>query len=184
MLARTLIAGLCAFGLLSAAGDTRLSEAAMQGNSAAVRSLLKEKVDVDAAQGDGTTALHWAAFRDDLEMVKWLLAAGANVKATTREGAITPLFMACTNGNAATIEAMLKAGADANAVNGNGTTALMTAAASGSVDAVKLLLDRGADAKAKEHVHGQTALMFAAALNRHEVVALLMARGAEPNVAT
>jgi ankyrin repeat protein len=184
MLARTLIAWLCAFGLLSAAGDTRLSEAAMQGNSAAVRSLLKEKVDVDAAQGDGTTALHWAAFRDDLEMVKWLLAAGANVKATTREGAITPLFMACTNGNAATIEAMLKAGADANAVNGNGTTALMTAAASGSVDAVKLLLNRGADAKAKEHVHGQTALMFAAALNRHEVVALLMARGAEPNVAT
>jgi ankyrin repeat protein len=184
MLVRTLIAGLCAFGLLYAAGDIRLSEAAMQGNSAAVRSLLKERVDVDAAQGDGTTALHWAAFRDDMEMVKWLLAAGANVKATTREGAITPLFMACTNGNAAMIEAMLKAGADANAVNGNGTTALMTAAASGSVDAVKLLLDRGADAKAKEHVHGQTALMFAAALNRHEVVTLLMARGAEPNVAT
>jgi ankyrin repeat protein len=184
MSARTLIAALCAGGLLWAAGDTRLSEAAMQGNSDVVRSLLNQKVDVDAAQGDGTTALHWAAFRDDLEMVKLLLAAGANVKAATREGGITPLFMACTNGNAAIIGAMLHAGADANAVNANGTTALMTAAASGSVDAVKVLLDGGAGVKAKEHVHGQTALMFAAALNRHEVVKLLMAHGAEPNVAT
>lgn len=184
MLGRILIIELCVLGVLSVAGDTRLSEAAMQGNSDAVRSLLKDKVDVDAAQGDGTTALHWAAFRDDLEMVKWLLAAGANVKATTREGAITPLFMACTNGNAAIIGAMLKVGADANAVNGNGTTALMTAAASGSVDAVKVLLDRGADVKAKERVHGQTALMFAAALNRYDVVKLLMARGADAGVAT
>jgi ankyrin repeat protein len=180
----TLVAPLCASGLLWAAGDTRLSEAAMQGNGDVVRSLLKQKVDVDAAQGDGTTALHWAAFRDDQEMVKLLLAAGANVKAATREGGITPLFMACTNGNAAIIGTMLKAGADANTANANGTTALMTAAASGSVDAVKVLLDGGAAVKAKERVHGQTALMFAAALNRHEVVKLLMARGAEPNVAT
>jgi ankyrin repeat protein len=183
MFGKSWIAALCAAGLLSAAGDTRLSEAAMQGNSDEVRSLLKQKVDVDAAQGDGTTALHWAAFRDELEMVKLLLAAGANVKAATREGGITPLFMACTNGNAAIIGAMLHAGADANAVNANGTTALMTAAASGSVSAVKVLLD-GAGVKTKERVHGQTALMFAAALNRHEVVKLLIARGAEPNVAT
>jgi ankyrin repeat protein len=184
MFGKTMIVALCASGLLWAAGDTRLSEAAMQGNSDEIRSMLKQKVDVDAAQGDGTTALHWAAFRDDLEMVKLLLAAGANVKAATREGGITPLFMACTNGNAAIIGAMLHAGADANAVNANGTTALMTAAASGSVDAVKVLLDGGAGVKAKEHVHGQTALMFAAALNRHEVVKLLMSHGAEPNVAT
>jgi len=184
MLGRIAIAALCVVGVLCASGDTRLSEAAMLGNHDAVRSLLKEKVDVDAAQGDGTTALHWAAFRDDLDMVKWLLAAGANVKATTREGAITPLFMACTNGNASIIGALLTAGADANAVNANGTTALMTAASSGSVDAVKTLLDRGADVKAKERVHGQTALMFAAALNRSDVVKLLISRGAEPNVAT
>ena len=103
-------------------------------------------------------------------MVKMLLAAGANVKAATREGAITPLFMACKNGNAAMIEALLKAGADANSVKANGTTALMTAAASGSADAVKVLLDHGADVNAKESAHGQTALMFAAALNRDAVV--------------
>src|SRR5580704_11473262 len=83
------------------ASDARLSEAAMRGDRNAVTTLLKEGADIDGAQGDGSTALHWAAFNDDLETAKLLLAAGANVQATTREGAITPLFMACSNGNAA-----------------------------------------------------------------------------------
>ena len=182
---RSLLGGLCIAALLAAAPvDTRLADAAMQGDKDAVRSLLKQKVDVNAPQGDGTTALHWAAYHDDLEMVKLLLASGANVKAATREGAITPLFMACQNGNAAVMDALLKAGADANSVKANGTTALMIAAASGSVDAVKLLLDRSATINAKETAHGQTALMFAAALNRSAVVKLLMERGADANVAT
>jgi ankyrin repeat protein len=181
---RLFAAGLLLAALLGAATDTRLSEAAMQGNKELVRTLLKDRVDVDGAQGDGSTALHWAAMHDDLEMVKMLLAAGANVKVSTREGAITPLFMACQNGDAAIIEALVKAGADAKATNANGTTALMTAAASGSVDAVKVLVFYGADVNAKEAVHGQTALMFAAALNRDAVVKALLARGAEANVIT
>jgi ankyrin repeat protein len=180
---RVVVAGIFAAAVLSAA-DTRLSEAAMNGDASAVRSLIQQKADVNGAQGDGSTALHWAAFRDDLDMVKMLLGAGANVKAATREGAITPLFMACTNGNAAVIEALLNAGADAKSVKANGTTPLMTAAASGSVDAVKVLLDRGAEINAKESVHGQTALMFAAALNRADAVRLLLARGADANVTT
>jgi len=181
---RVCLAILCLGAVLGAATDSRLSEAAMQGNKDLVRSLLKERVDVDGAQGDGSTALHWAAFHDDLEMVKLLLAAGANPKATTRVESLTPLFMACTNGDAAIIEALLAAGADAKATNANGTTALMTAAASGGTDAVKALLDHGAEINVKEAVHGQTALMFAAALNRAAVVKLLLARGAEPNVST
>src|SRR5260370_17963207 len=100
-------------------------------------------------------------------MVKTLLAAGANVNATTREGAITPLFMACTNGNAAVIEALLKAGANANSVKANGTTALMLAAASGNAAAVKVLLDHGAGINSKATVHGQTAGSCAPALNRN-----------------
>jgi len=171
--------------LLSAAtNDTRLADAAMQNDKDAVRSLLKQKADVNAAHGDGATALHWAAYNDDLEMVKTLLAAGANANAATREGAITPLFMACTNGNAAVIETLLKAGANANSVKANGTTALMLAAASGSAGAVRVLLDQGAAINAKETVHGQTALMFAAALNRDAAIKLLIARGANANVAT
>jgi ankyrin repeat protein len=178
-----MLAGICLAATMSAA-DTRLSEAAMNGDIAAVRSLLQQKADVNAAQGDGTTALHWAAFRDDLDMVRMLLAAGADVKSATREGAITPLFMACTNGNAGIIGALLTAGADAKSVKANGTTALMTAAASGSMDAVKLLLDRGAEIDARESAHGQTALMFAAALNRVDAVKLLLARGADANIAS
>lgn len=164
------------------ASDTRLSEAAMRGDSTAVKALLKDRVDVDAPQGDGTTALHWAAFRDDLDMVKMLLAAGANVRVASREGAITPLFLACTNGNAPVMEALIKAGADANSVKANGTTALMIAASSGSVDAVKVLLSHGAEVNAKESAHGQTALMFAAALNRDVVIRELVAHGAQANI--
>jgi len=169
---------------LAYAGDARLSEAAMRGDRAAVASLLKQGADIDGAQGDGSTALHWAAFNDDLETTKMLIAAGANVKVTTREGAITPLFMAANNGNAAIMEALLKAGAGANSVKANGTTVLMLAASSGNPDAVKLLLDRGANVDARESVHGQTALMFAAALNRSAAVRVLLARGADPNIAT
>jgi ankyrin repeat protein len=183
MLKTSLLAGL-SIAMLSAANDSRLSEAAMEGDRDAVRTLIQQKADIDGAQGDGTTALHWAAFKDDMEMVKMLLAAGANVRATTREGAITPLFMACTNGDAAMIETLIKAGASAKSVKSNGTTALMTAAASGSVDAVKVLLDHGADVNAKETAHGQTALMFAAALNRAEVVKLLLSRKADANITT
>jgi uncharacterized protein len=182
---KILIGGLCMAVFLSAApGDTRLPDAAMQGDQAMVQSLLTQKVDVNAPQGDGTTALHWAAYRDDLEIAKLLLAAGANVQAATREGAITPLLMACQNGNAAMIDALLKAGADSNAVKSNGTTPLMMAAASGSVEAVKTLLDHGAGVNAKESAHGQTALMFAAALNRAAVVKLLLANGADAKIAT
>lgn len=180
----SLIGGFLISTALVFASDARLSEAAMRGNHAAVTSLLSQGVDIDGAQGDGSTALHWAAFNDDLETTKALLAAGANVKVSTREGGITPLFMACTNGNPAIIEALLKAGADANSVKANGTTALMLAASSGNAQAVKILLDRGAKVDAREAVHGQTALMFAAALNRDAVVTMLLAHGADPNIAT
>lgn len=180
---RVLMSGLLLAALVSA-GDSRVSEAAARGDRNAVRSLLQQGADIDGAQGDGSTALHWAALNDDLEMVNLLIAAGANVKVTTREGAITPLFMACQNGNAAIIAALLKAGAPANSVKANGTTALMMAAASGSAPAVKVLLDHGASVNARESVHGQTALMFAAALNRDAVIKVLLAAGADPNIAT
>jgi uncharacterized protein len=171
--------------LLSAAGsDTRLADAAMQGDRAAVKSLLQQKADVNAPEGDGATALHWAASNEDLEMVKLLLAAGANVNAATRDGGVTPLFMACTSGNAPIIEALLNAGASAKSTKPNGTTVLMTAAASGSVNALKALLDHGAEINAKESVHGQTALMFAAALNRVEAVKFLAQHGADVNAAS
>jgi ankyrin repeat protein len=183
MLRKSILAGLFLTGLLAAA-DTRLADAVQRGDTAMVTSLLKQKVDVNAAQGDGMTPLHWAAFRDDLATAHMLIAAGANVKAQTRLAAVTPLFMAARNGSATMIDALIKAGADAAKADETGTTPLMLVAASGSADAIKVLLDHGAQVNAMESAHGQTALVFAAAHNRDAAVKLLIARGANPELAT
>src|SRR5215813_6687900 len=108
MLRRCVFSGLCLALLLSAGTDTPLADAAMKGDPEQVRALLEQKVDVNAAQGDGSTALHWAAFQDDLRMAQMLIRAGANVKAATRITGVTPLFMACRNGSAAMIDMLLK----------------------------------------------------------------------------
>src|SRR4029077_390634 len=116
---------------LVAAGNADLADAAMRGNKDVVRSLLLKKADVNAAQVDGTTALHWAVRADDLETVDLLIKAGANVSAANREG-VTPMRLAATNGNAAMLEKLIKAGADANAsLSKFGDTALMLAARTG-----------------------------------------------------
>lgn len=165
----------------AAAADDRLSVAAMNGDLQTVQSLLQAGADVNGAQGDGTTALHWAASRDDLDITRVLLAAKANVEAKTRLNQMTPLFMAAKNGNAPIVEALLKAGADAKAATNVGTTALMLAAAAGSPEAVQALLKAGADIHGKDVNQGQTALMFAAASGRTEVIRLLASSGADLN---
>src|SRR5262245_30845968 len=101
--------------IIGAVTDTRVADAAMKGDRAAVKTLVKQAVDVNAAQGDGMTALHWAAKKGDLETAQVLIYAGANVRATTRLGAYTPLFMAAEGGYSQVIDALLKAGADAKA---------------------------------------------------------------------
>jgi uncharacterized protein len=160
-----------------------LADAAERGDWKAVTSLA-QKYDVNSAQGDGMTALHWATYQNDLKMAQFLIQAGANVNAANRLQAVTPLLIASNTGNAAMINLLLKAGADANLPNAQGTTPLMLAAASGNVDAAKALLDHGADVNANESVRQQTALMFAAALNRDAVVRLLAAGGADLNATT
>src|SRR5215208_659383 len=120
--------------LLYAAPGAPVADAAMQGNRDAVKALLKQAADVNAAQGDGMTALHWAAMKDDAERAQTLLFAGANIRATTRIGAYTPLILAAKNGSAAVMAPLLKSGADVNAATANGTTPLMFAAASGNLD--------------------------------------------------
>lgn len=162
------------------AGDLRLIEAVKNTDAKAVRSLLQQHVDVNAAEADGFTALHWAAQRDNLEIADLLLSDGANVKAASRYN-ITPLSLACTNGDAAIIDRFLKAGADTNATSEQGQTALMTAALTGKVDAVKLLLVHGANVNAKEPWKGQTALMWAVSEGNADAAGMLIEFGAEVN---
>ena len=176
----------CAVILLSATilqADSRLADAAMAPNPEAVRSLLKQKVDVNAPQPDGTTALHWAVREDDLETADLLIRAGANVKAANRFGA-TPLSLAATNGNAAMIEKLLKAGEDANAVvSESGDTVLMLAARTGKPDAVAMLLNHGADVN-KTNATGQTALMWAASQRNSAAVQVLIEHKADLSIKT
>ncbi len=165
-------------------GETPVADAAMAGDLEVVRALLQQGVDVNAAQGDGMTGLHWTALYGDVEMAKMLLYAGANVRASTRLGAFTPLILASKCGQASMVSTLLEAGANPNESTTNGTTALMLAAASGSVDAVTTLLDRGASINATESAMGQTALMFASAYDRAPAVDLLVRRGADVTVST
>src|SRR5207248_11243992 len=130
-----LAALLCAAQVASSAAMPSAADAAQQRDKEAVRALIKQRADVNAAQPDGTTALHWAAHWNDAELVDMLLRAGANAKAVNRYGA-TPLSEAVTSGSAATIEALLKAGADPKTLTTkDGETVLMTAAHAGNVDA-------------------------------------------------
>jgi uncharacterized protein len=184
MISTSAIGGLCLSVLLHAAAPASLVDAAMQGNKDAVRLLLKQGADVNSAQGDGMTALHWAVQKGDVELVQTLLYAGANLRATTRIGGYTPLLIASKSGNASMVEVLAGAGADPNAATSSGATALMLASQAGNAAAVKALLDRGADVNAKEKVKGETALTFAAAYGRADVIRVLTARGANPKVTT
>ena len=167
-----------------AADGSPIANAAMNADRESVRALLKKGLDVNEAQGDGTTALHWAAIKGDAEMAQMLIYAGANVRATTRLGAYTPLYLAAKGGYSAVVAALLAAGADAKAVTSNGTTPLMIAAAAGDTKSMTSLIENGADINAKDGAKGETPLIFAAGFNRTDAVKLLLARGADHKATT
>lgn len=176
--------GALVVALLLGAGapDAPVADAAMTGDVARVRALLERGADVNAAQGDGMTALHWAAMNGSVELAELLISAGAYVDAGTRIGSLTPLHLASKAAQGALVERLLAAGADAKRPTSNGgVTALHYAADSGDGRAVGALLSAGANANATEPGWGQTPLMFAAAKNRVEAIRLLLAGGADPS---
>ena len=159
-----------------------LIDAARNGDVEAVRSLLSEGADVNVAQGDGMTALHWAAELGHTAVADLLLSAGADVEANTRIGNYTPLHLASRSGNGPIARALLDAGADPQATTTNsGVTPLhLASAALGGAGVVTELLMHGADVNAREASSGQTPLMFAAAFNRAEAVTALLDHDADP----
>jgi len=177
---RGLITALVVVGYIAtiqAADGPPLIDAARNADAAALRSLLKGRVDVNAATADGTTALHWASYRDDLESADLLIRAGARVNAANDLGA-TPLWTASMNGSAAMVRAMLQAGADPNLGLLLGETPLMAGSRSGNPEVIAQLLDKGAKIDARGP-RGQTALMWAVSEQHPDVVKVLLARGAD-----
>jgi uncharacterized protein len=176
--ARTLALALALAFANAAAAQSDVADAAMRRDDAAVRRLVQDGADVNGAQADGATALHWAAYHGDAGSAKLLLEAGANASAANREGS-TPMWLAASQGDATMIAALLTGGADANEELPLGRRPLMLAARSGHVDAVRVLLDHGADPNARESARGTTALMQAADQGHADVIALLIEHGAD-----
>jgi uncharacterized protein len=170
--------------VLAAPPDARVAEAAMRRDTETVRTLLRGGADVNAPQGDGMTALHWAALNADLDTLNVLVSAGAATEATTRVGAYTPLHLAATRGHAAAAARLLEAGSKVAALTTTGVQPLHLAAQSGNTAAVAALLDKGADVNARDKTHGRTPLVFAAASDRLDAVSALLKRGADVRLAT
>ena len=157
-----------------------VADAAMQSDNATLQRLIQQGADVNAIQSDGATALHWAAYHGDADMVRSLLEAGANPGIANRNGS-TPMWLAAERGEASVLEALLNGGADANELLPLGRRPLMLAARSGVVEAIRVLLEHGADPNAAETERGTTALMQAADQKHVDAVAELIAFGANPS---
>ena len=174
---RLIPVGLTVF--LMGAGGVRppIVDAARNADRDALRALIEKKVDVNATEADGSTALLWASYRDDTESAKLLIRARANVNAANDLG-VTPLWTASQNGSSAMVRTLLEAGANPNAALLAGETPGMVAARSGYAEIVEQLLVKGANANARG-ARGQTALMWAVAQKHPDVVKVLLAHGAD-----
>jgi ankyrin repeat protein len=135
-------------------------------------------VNVNEKAPDGSTALMWATFNADRELVGALLKAGAKADVTSTYGA-TALSEAIKLDDIELVRRLLDAGANVNSPNLDNQTALMLAISGGSLPIAKLLVERGADVNAVETFRNQNALMWAAGTNQPDTVDLLLAHGAK-----
>lgn len=185
VLSGLLIGASATSGIVAArAADAPVADAAMRGDVEGVRTLVRGGADVNGAQGDGMTALHWAALNGDLKMMDVLIYAGAATEALTRVGAYTPLHLASSRGHAAAAARLLSAGSKPGPLTATGVQPLHLAAQAGDAATIAALLDRGADINGRDKTHGRTPLVFATAQGRLDAVKALLARGADVRIAT
>lgn len=171
------------FAILLQAGPASLIDAAKTEDISAVRTLLQNKADVNAAGVDGTTPLHWAVRAENPEMINLLIRAKANVGAADRYG-VTPLYLACSLANAVIAEQLLNAGADPNFLDQSGETLLSVATRAHAADVVAALVKHGANVNAAMQDWKSTALMVAIRENDSAIVKILLDNGADINART
>ena len=165
-------------GRLAANGDLPLTQAVKAGDLRKVRSLLDQKMDVNARSTDGSTALLWAVHGNHEVAADLLILAGADAN-ISNDYRMTPLSLACTNANAGMVARLLKAGANPDTRIATGEPPIMTCAATGNAHAVRALLAHGANVNAAEPQNNQTALMWAASERHPEIIRVLMEAGAD-----
>lgn len=176
---KSALAATCAWlSMSSALAQSPLADLIQNGQRSAALALIDEGADVNAAQKDGTTPLHWAVYKIDVPLVRTLIARGANAASVNRYAA-SPLAEAVKAAHPELVALLLDAGADSEAPNADGQTALMLAARTGSLDVAKLLVAHGADVNARETWRGQTALMWAAESRFAPLVEYLIEQGAD-----
>jgi ankyrin repeat protein len=176
-----IVAALCLSTAVTASSSP-VADASQRGDREEVRRLLQQGADVNAPQGDGMTALHWAAMTGDAALAQMLIYAGANVKATTRLGAYTPLHLAARAHHEVVVASLIAAKADVNVATAAGATPLMLAAAAGDPRVITTLIENGADINAADAPKALTPLMYAAAYGRTAAVGVLLSHGARPEM--
>jgi ankyrin repeat protein len=164
----------------SALAESSLLDAAKAADRGAALAALERRADPNSADLDGTTPLIWAVHHDDVELVKRLIAAGADVKVRNAYGA-TPMSEGAIVADVAVLDALLRAGVDVDSANADGQTALMVVVRTSNVAAADLLIMHGANVNAREQRKGQTALMWATAESQPAMVKTLLAHGADAN---
>ena len=164
--------------------EAPVADAAQRGDAEAVRTLLRQGADPNAAQMDGLTALHWAALNNELDITQVLLYAGATVKPVTRVGGYTPLHLASRAGHDVIVRALLEAGADPDEYTTTGVTALHFAAEADAAEAVRALSEHGADVNAEDAFSSRSPLMFASVRNSLRAMQALLDAGADLSATT
>ena len=168
-------------------GNTPLMTAALCADAALLEILLKAGADVNATNKEGATALMRAATFGD--KARLLVAHHSDVKARSVLGNSALILAARQQGNMSTVKLLLDQGAEVNATNANGATALMAAVSAEDAEMAKFLIERGADVNAKPNMDGngflwgggRTPLMWAAFRGNEGLVRLLLAHGAKVN---
>ena len=182
------VASLAALSLMVFAGATPyeslVADAAQKGDLEAVRALLQQGADPNAAQPDGLTGLHWAALNDELGIAEILLYAGATVSPVTRVGGYTPLHLASQSGHGVVARTLLEAGADANAYTTTGVSSLHFAAQADAAEAILALIEHGAEVDARDTFSNRTPLMFAAYRGAVEATEALVRADADISATT